>query len=88
LLNKNFSIKRRAGGVGMFVYMETALHVNRRALGGICRVQSLRFISYKLLKKLGLNSDIGWSMLLMYMPIGWRRLPLLEQMSLVFIGYL
>ena len=72
----------------MLVYIETALHVNRRAFGGICSVQRLRFKSYELLKRLGLNLAIGWSMLSMYMPSGWRRLPLPEQTGLVFIGVL
>ena len=66
----------------MFVYIKTALHVNRRAFGGICSVQSLWFKSYELLKKLGLDLAIGWSMWSIYMPSGWRRLPLLEQTGL------
>ena len=72
----------------MFVYIETASHVNRRAFAGISSAQSSRFKSYELLKKLGLDLAIGWSMLSMYMPSGWRRLPLPEQTGLVFMGVL
>ena len=81
-------MRRRAGGVGMLVYIETASHVNRRAFGGILSVQSSRFKSYELLKKLDLDLAVGWSMLSMYMPSGWRRLSLLEQMGFVSTGVL
>ena len=72
----------------MFVYIKTASYMNRRVFGGISKVQSLRFKSYDLLKKLGLDLVIAWSMLSMYMPSGWMRLPLPEQTDLVFIGCL
>jgi hypothetical protein len=72
----------------MLVYIETALHVNRCALGGISSVQSSRLRSYELLKNEGLDLAMGWSMWSMYMPSGWRRLPLPEQTGLVFIGVL
>ena len=76
-----------AWGVGMLICIDTVLHLNSCAFGIISKAQS-RVKSYELLKKLGIDLAIGWSMMSMYIPSGWRRLSLTEQTGCVFIGIL